>query len=144
MASHFLIKWLGYPMEECTWESADVVQAAAPHIVAAFKQNIMQERQQHHHRQPPSQMAHMHMPPPPQVMQSQPSYMRQQQQHHQGRGEMPHQESLHTPYRDGTRMIHQSISQHQEQSDSPLRPDQEADAAAAAIRRRNMGSNPFG
>jgi len=102
MASHFLVKWQGFPAEEATWEPAAQVQATAPEACSYFKQRFQQ-------RQPP--------PTPPTYYQQQPA----QYQPTDLRG---------NPIR----------SPVAPDKNSPMRPDQEADLAREAIRKRNMGS----
>jgi hypothetical protein len=126
MATHFLIKWDGYPVEESTWESAAKMQALAPEICFQFKQQFQQQL-----RQPPPQQ--QYQPPPQQHYHQQQMY----QTDFRGQG-TPHQ----APRRDrpdyGAPPTPGSGS-----STASMRPDQEADAAAAAIRKRAMGSNPL-
>ena len=136
MASHFLIKWLGYGAEEATWEPAAQMQAVAPHLVVQFKQQFAQRQQQQ--RQPPPQ----HFQSPSQHQYQQPPQQFQQRQQYQ---QPPHfqqqQQYQPTDLRGNPLRSPQGFSP---PAGSPMRPDQEADMAREQIRKRNMGSNPFG
>jgi len=128
MASHFLVKWVGRGMEEASWEAAADMQAAAPRAVADFKQQLMQGQQPYHAQQ------QQHAPVPPQYQQQrQPQYQQ-------------HEQYQHSPYQP-TDLRGNPIRSPQvfsPQAGSPMRPDQEADLAREAARKRNQGSNPFG
>lgn len=123
LASHFFVKWVGRPMEEASWEAAGDIQTAAPRVVAAFKQQFQQMQQP----QQPQQQAF-----PPQ----QQGFPPQQQ------GFPPQQQGFQaTDLRGNPLRSPQSFSP---LAGSPMRPDQEADLAREAARKRNQGSNPFG
>jgi len=124
MASHFLVKWQGFPAEEATWEPAAQVQATAPEACSYFKQRFQQrqqqqQQQQQQQRQPPPQQFQQRQPPP-----TPPTYYQQQPAQYQP-----------TDLRGNP--IRSPVAP---DKNSPMRPDQEADLAREAIRKRNMGS----
>ena len=131
MATAFLVKWVGRGMEEASWEPAEQMQRVDPDSVFAFKQRLFHRQQQ---RQRMQQQAAA--PPPPQ--QQTPPLMAQQQQQRQPM--MPPNEFRPTDLRGNPLRSPQPFSP---QDGSPMRPDQEADVAREAARKRNMGSNPF-
>ena len=121
MASHFLVKWDGFPAEEATWEPAAQVQAAAPEACAYFKQRFQQRQQQQQpQRQPPPPQQFQQRQPPP----TPPTYYQQ-----------PPAQYQPTDLRGNP--IRSPVAP---DKNSPMRPDQEADLAREAIRKRNMGS----
>jgi len=116
LASHFLCKFEGHPIEEASWEPADQIQDVAPRQVAEFK--MLLQRQQRQQPTPTQQ----YQPPPSQASQGPP----------------------HThAYRADPSMASQSRASPATGS-SPLRPDQESDAIRDAARKRNQGSFAFG
>ena len=149
MASHFLIKWLGYGVEEATWEPAAQMQAAAPHLVVQFKQQFLQQQQQQRHPPPPQQfqspLQQQYQQPPQQFQQrqqyQQPQQQFQQRQQYQQPPPFQQQQYQPTDLRGNPLRSPQAFSP---PAGSPMRPDQEADMAREAARKRNMGSNPFG
>ena len=124
MATHFFVQWANRGMEEASWEAADDIQTAAPRAVAEFKQQLMSGQQ----RRPPAQQ--QFQPQQQQFQPQPPPYQPQQQQQYQA-----------TDLRGNPIRSPQPFSP---QAGSPMRPDQEADLAREAARKRNQGSNPFG
>ena len=68
MATHFLIKWVGYPVNESTWEPARKVLEVAPDVVQRHRQQqqqkqaqLQQQQQQQLQLQQQRQMAMMAM-----------------------------------------------------------------------------------
>ena len=144
MATHFLIKWAGYPIEEATWESAAEMQAAAPEIVFQFKQQLVQQQRQR--QPPPQQQYHHHHQQQQYQQQQQQQYQYQQQQYQQQQQQQQYQQRQQqyqpTDLRGNPMRSPQGFSP--SVAGSPMRPDQESDLAREAARKRNMGSNPFG
>jgi hypothetical protein len=35
-----LVEWTGYPREDCTWESSQAIESAAPELVAAYWRKV--------------------------------------------------------------------------------------------------------
>ena len=60
MATHFLIKWVGYPVNESTWEPARKVLEVAPDVVQRHRQE-QQQKQALQQQQQQRQMAMMAM-----------------------------------------------------------------------------------
>ena len=138
MASHFLVKWAGRGMDEASWEVAADMQMAAPRAVADFKQQMMRGGQQPQQYQPQQYQQQQQ-----QQYHQQQQYQQQQQQqyHHQQQQQQFQQQYQPTDLRGNPIRSRQQFSP---QAGSPMRPDQEADNAREAARKRNMGSNIFG
>ena len=134
IATHFLIKWVGYPIEESTWEPAVKMQAVAPDVVFKFKQRLFAQQQQRRTQQQQHFQQQQHL---------QPQQPQQQQQHFQT-SPVQHQRQQYQPTDLRGNPLRSPQALGTPQDGSPMRPDQEADLAREAARKRNMGSNPFG
>jgi len=138
IATHFLCKFQGHPVEAASWEPADQIQDVAPRQVAEFKQ-VLQQRQQSPYQRPPPQQYQ----PPPQAYQQPP---RQPSRGGPSSPPSPYQQQpAQFFFRGGQPPSGQPPGSAQSpSSSSPLRPDQESDAVRDAARRRNQGSFTFG